>query len=265
MVTRIIDGWLTIDEREDLPEGFAVWRMSEQPSDQLDIPSLLAPQIAEHLFSTELLEAAVRNLPTSLLQQFIASRMPGSGILRRGVFGEVLSVRVLEEFHDYEVPIRKLRFRTASHDSPKATDVLALKVRDGTIQEVAYVEAKFRSTRAGLSDLIFEAHDQLQKDCSESIPAIVGFAAQVLVDQRHTLADALLNYLRRRSQEPLDVHHVMLVVESARWRDTDLDKLKAHDSLLEPLHVHIVRIEGLVGRTDTTYGAVGVVASLTDD
>lgn len=187
-------------------------------------------------------------------------------ILRRGVFGEVLSVCLLEEFHGLVIPIKKLRYRTASHDSPKATDVLAIKINnDRVITEVAYVEAKVRTTRNRIGQLAVTAHEQLQKDCKAEIPEIMGFAAEVLCGRDDPLLESIMAYLRRRDEEELDSHHIFIVVDKGCWRESDLDGLVQHETLLDPLDVHIVAIDSLVDKVDLVYGLIGLEAMPDDE
>lgn len=181
---------------------------------------VLAPAILDHLVSDELLATAERLLPPSKLRLFLQTRLPGPKILRRGVFGEVPSVCLLKEFQGHVVPIKKLRHRTASHDSPKATNVLAIRINDESgITEVAYVEVKVRTTRDHLDQLAVTAHDQLQKDCKAEIAEIMGFAAEVLCGRNEVLLESITEYLRRRNEEELDSHHIFIVVDRSCWRD----------------------------------------------
>ncbi len=164
------------------------------------------------------------------------------------------------------MPIKKLRYRTAGHDSPKATDVLAIKTDDDlVITEVAYVEAKYRSTRSGITQLALTAHNQLQKDCKDEIPGIMGFAAQILRERNDPLFASLMAYLRNREIGEIDTHHVFLVVDKGCWRDSDLTTLVEHDDILDPLDVYIVMIDGLSDKTDAVYKIIGYEAMPDDD
>jgi hypothetical protein len=219
-----------------------------------------------HLMSEDLLASAIEMLPPSKLRAFVRSRQPQTQLLRRGVFGEVLAVRLLEELHGHIVPIKKLHYRTANYDSPKATDVLAIKINDElVITDVAYAEAKFRSTRDRIADLGRAAHNQLQNDCKDEIPGILGFAAQILKERNDPLFDSVMTYLRDRDLDKLDSHHIFLVVERGCWRDTDLDSLFQQDDLLEPLDVHVVMIDQLCDKTDYVYELIGFEATENED
>lgn len=257
----MLSPWLSVQARDPQIAQFSAWDVAERSESGSQSAEVLAPAVQDHLISDQLLATAARLLPASTLQAFVEARLPGPKILRRGVFGEVLSVCLLEEFHGHVVPIKKLRYRTASHDSPKATDVLAIKLDDkGVITEVAYLEAKVRTTRDRITQLAVTAHNQLQKDCEVEIPAIMGFAAQVLCDRDDPLLESIMGYLRRRDEEELDSHHIVIVVDKGCWRGTDLDALIEHESLLDPLDVHIVAIESLVDKVKLVYDLVGCEA-----
>jgi len=214
----MLTDWLSVELTTPPLGTFSTWRVSEISGVESQAVDHLAPAISEHLISPELLALARDKLPPSTLKAFIDSRLPKTTILRRGVLGEVVAVRILEDVHGHSIPVKKLQYRTASHDSPKATDVLAIKVNnENIITEVAYVEAKFRSTRSGIEDLAVVAHNQLQNDCDEDIPAIIGFAAQVLKSRNDSLAEPVMAYLRDRSSREIDSHHIFLVADASCW------------------------------------------------
>jgi hypothetical protein len=133
------------------------------------------------------------------------------------------------------------------------------------VTEVAYVESKFRTTRRDIAQIALTAHNQLQKDCKEEIPGIMGFAAQILRERNDPLFAPIMNYLRSRDIDDIDTHHVFLVVDKACWQDNDLSSLIEHDDILEPLDVYIVVIDGLSTKTDEVYRLIGCEAMLHEE
>lgn len=257
--------WLTIQQSANSPGEFLVWKGSEQSLTEAELSNLASPFVRDHLVSRDLIAKAAELLPESQLRSFLRARMPNKAILRRGMLGEIVAVQLLEEVHGHNVPVRKLHYRTAPHDSPKATDVLALRIEGGKIIEVAYVEAKYRSTRNDMAGLVVNAHSQLKNDCTEVIPAIIGFAAEVLLQKDDPLLAPLLNYLASRSVESIDSHHIVLMTEGKHWKDSDLDLLGEQDELLDPLAVHIIEVTDLVNKTDLIYAAIDCIAIQDDE
>jgi len=258
--------WLSIQPKNPQPGTFTTWDVTELAGAGARSAEVLAPAMSEHLISKELVVSATEMLPPSKLSAFLKSRLPSTQILKRGVLGEVLAVRFLEDFRGHVVPIKKLHYRTAGHDSPKATDVLAIKLNDQmVITEVAYVEAKYRTTRSGITAVALTAHDQLQKDCRDEIPGIMGFAAQILRERHDPLFAPLMTYLRDRDIDDIDTHHVVLVMDKGCWRDSDLTTLVDHEDILEPLEVYILVIDGLVAKTEAVYKIIGYEGMLDDE
>lgn len=262
----MLDQWLSAKPKDPQPSTFSAWNVTETGDPKLSSDNILAPALMDHLIGDEFLARAAKLLPPSKLRALIDARLPNDPKLRRGVFGEVLAVRILETFHGHIVPIKKLRYRTASHDSPKATDVLAIKLNDaGVVTEVAYVEAKLRTTRDRITQLALHAHNQLQQDCMAEISAIIGFSTAILQDRDDPLFEAIMGYLRSRSNVEIDSHHIFLVIDSGCWRDSDLTILAEHDSLLDPLDVHVVTISALREKVERVYGLIGCKAMPDDD
>lgn len=255
----MVDHWLSAAQRAASSSPYETWDVTELPSATLRSAEAFAPILLDHLIDREFLSRAAAIMPASSRRRFIETRLPNRQILKRGAFGEVLSATVLEQFHDHVVPVKKLRYRTASHDSPKATDVLAVKQdTDGQITSLAYVEVKFRTTRRDMDLLAVTAHDQLHKDCAAEFPAVVGFVVEVLSQSGASLADAFLRYLRDRRALQIDTHHIFFVMEREVWDDGDLNCLDEHESLLDPLTIHIVRISELPQKVSRIYDLLNI-------
>lgn len=262
----MLDQWLSAQLKDPQLGPFDMWEVTESKVAESPSADILAADLMHHLVGEEFLAKAAEMLPEGTARTLVQSRLPEPSILRRGFFGELLAIRALETFHGHTVPIKKLRYRTTNRDSPKATDVLAIKVDSNhQITEVAYVEAKLRTTRSGITRLAIEAHDQLKRDCIPESPAILGFAVAVLVERRDPLADVILRYLRDRTTQEIDSHHIFLVMDDGCWRDSDLTPLIEHESLLDPLAVHVVRISDLPQKVQHVYELIGVEAMSDDD
>lgn len=258
--------WLNFRLKEPALANFSVWDIEERQDSGSRYVDILGPAVADHLMSPDLLSDITKLLPPGKRRAFIEGRTPNSTRLRRGVLGEVLAVRYLEDIGGFTVPIKKLRYRTANHDSPKATDVLAVRTdADLNIIEVAYVEAKLRTTRTDIANIPLQAHNQLQKDCSEEMPAIMLFAAQILSERESPLFVPLMKYLASREDRGIDSHHIFLVVDEACWRDSDLAGLVEHDDILDPLDVYVVCIDTLPSKSDRVFASVGYEVIADDD
>lgn len=262
----LLEEWLSVALRQS-PEGpFETWDVIESPNQTLSSADVLVPDLVDHLMGESFLRRAKARLHGGALRSLVEAREAELGPMGRGVFGEVLAARLLESFHGLQVPVKKLRYRTARYDSPKATDVVAIKLdRDGRIASVAYAEVKLRTTRNRLTSLVLHAHNQLQSDCIPQTPAIMGFMVQILAEKDDPLADSLMDYLSDRSDTEIDTHHIFIVVENGCWRDSDLTCLEDHDALLEPLAVHVVRITDLPTKVGRAYSQVGFEALDDDD
>jgi hypothetical protein len=254
-----LDQWLSTTKSHPEIEHFTTWKVIEEVDTAQVRTVKMVESMLDQLVGESYLERARAALPPSEFRSLIQSRMPTTKILKRGCFGEVLAIRILEGFHNYHVPVKKLRFRTAGHDVPKATDVLAITMSlDGKIEVIGYVEAKLRTTTRDLDTVLNDAHDQLRKDCEQPTPAIIGFAASVLDYANDPLFDTFMEYLHDRAETDSRAHHVMLVVERNLWTPDYLSDLKDCEDILEPLHIHVVLVDELATLVDTVYQEIGI-------
>ncbi len=83
-----------------------------------------------------------------------------------------MATRLLSEFHEYLVPIVKLRFAITGGQSLPGTDVLVLRAEQGRLTEVSFVESKVRTARAiRESGILMDVHPGLLSRVSNDLAA----------------------------------------------------------------------------------------------
>ncbi len=184
--------------------------------------------------------------------------------MRRGNFGEVMAAELLTEFYHYEVPVRKLRYALEGDVSLPGTDIIALRVVDGRLDEVCFVESKCRTTtNTGTAS---EAYGQLMKDAEAEIPTMVRFVADVMKETKHAASELFEDYMFSRSEmRSVETFCIFLLWEKDQWSDSVLSNLEA--SVTGPaqrVHVERAIIQGLKGLTEEVFLSIGVT-ELSDD
>ena len=170
--------------------------------------------------------------------------------VRRGDFGEAVTVEYLKTVEGYRVPVMKLRYKISANQTLPGTDCIAFKFSDGKLVKVAFVESKFR-TSADLS-VAFQGTKQLQEDADNVDSEILTFVARQLRETDDPLTELIEAYIFDRDAE-LDEFLLMILYENTIWDERILENLEDENLDIEHLHVYIARITGLRQLTDAAF------------
>ena len=212
-----------------------------------------------------LIKDASKYLGISKVKSLIGSKIPVSANIKKGDFGEMLINSILEQFHDYKIPIRKLRYTIGSDESPHGIDSLAFKAnRDGDISEVCYVESKFRASRD--TSAAIDAYKQLKSDYDSKLPAILPFILNRLYELNNPLRVPFLLYMRDRNDtREIDTFRISLCFENDIWDEKTLENLEEYGSIIPNLDVHVIRIDGVSSIVEMTFSKLGLTEVLDED
>ena len=176
---------------------------------------------------------------------------------QRGEWGEAFLYGLLEELRELIVPVKKLRFKLARGQFQPGTDIVAFRMDEEDLIEVAYFECKL-STYVDNS-LAHQAYEQLLEDSRLSFADILGFMDQVLAQSQSAIALAFRDFLTSRQTRPADeTFHVALIFDETVWREKCLTNLAEEDIELAPLEVVACRLRSLAEMVEACYGALDV-------
>ncbi len=170
--------------------------------------------------------------------------------VRRGDFGEAVTVEYLKTVEGYRVPVMKLRYKISANQTLPGTDCIAFKFSDGKLVKVAFVESKFR-TSADLAVAV-QGTKQLQKDADNVDSEILTFVARQLRETGDPLTELIEAYIFDRDAE-LDEFLLMILYENTIWDERILENLEDESLDIEHLHVYIAKITGLRQLTDAAF------------
>ena len=174
--------------------------------------------------------------------------------VRRGDFGEALSVEYLKKVEGYLVPVMKLRHKIVSNQTLPGTDCVAVKLsEEEEIIEVAFVESKLRTSAD--TSVAVKGAKQLKQDADSTTPEILTFIARRLHEINGPLARRFESYIFDRNTE-LDTYLLIIFYERAQWRERVLINLEDEAIDLEPLHVYVANIDDLKQMSDTAFATL---------
>lgn len=260
MVAFPLNTWLASQPREIDQLPFTVFDVTEKigPDEtMLDQLALLMESWVTH----PKLIAALRSLLGDAERNMLDVALPSTPNLRAGAFGEALSATICEQWHSYLIPLRKLRF---TGGSPGGTDLLALKLAEGAITEVCYVESKLRTfTDYGAA---LDAHSQLAKAAAERYPVILNYVANFLLETGSDLSNPFLTYLKSRAEQPaLDSFRIALTWDASHWSEQVAQNLIDAEEHLSPLTMDVIKIGDLKSLIENVYRCLGVDVLHDDD
>jgi hypothetical protein len=127
----------------------------------------------------------------------ISTKIPKTGKIKKGAFGEILINAILEEFYNYHVPVRKLRYLIKSDISPPGIDSVAFKVNNrGLINEVCFIESKLRASHHYKNkDAGLEGYSQLKINYESRSFDMLNFIAERLHERKDPFFDPFAWFL----------------------------------------------------------------------
>ena len=175
--------------------------------------------------------------------------------VRRGDFGEAVTVEYLKAVEGYHIPVMKLRYKMSANQTLPGTDCIAFGISDDRLVKVAFVESKLRTTRA--LAVAVEGTKQLQQDADSANPEILTFIAHRLREIGDPFTELIEAYIFDRDPK-LDEFLLMILHENAIWDERILENLEDENLDLEPLQVYVAKIAGLRQLADAAFSELDV-------
>jgi len=186
--------------------------------------------------------------------RFLKARVGTQRAVKRGDFGEAITADYLKSVEGYHIPIQKLRYKIGPNQTLPGTDCIALRLSNGALVEVLFVESKLR-TSLDLSVAIAGTR-QLKQDADSEIPVILPFIARRLSETSDPVTELFLSYLFGRNAVP-ECYLLMLLHEAKNWTERILENLEDEEIEIEPLHVYVAKIANLKDLSDGAFSVMG--------
>lgn len=189
------------------------------------------------------------------VRDILRSRTGTLSSVRRGDFGEAVTVEYLKTVEGYHIPVIKLRYKMSANQTLPGTDCIAFRFSNNKLVKVAFVESKLRTTK----DLAVavQGTKQLQQDADSANPEILTFIAHRLREIGDPFTELIESYIFDRAPK-LDEFLLMILHENAIWDERILVNLEDENLGLEPLHVYVAKITGLRQLADAAFSELDV-------
>lgn len=250
--------WLAISQPIKSPsDRFSVFDFSEYNKKSIGIHEMKEDFIRTTA-NMESVKKAAQEIGFEKSYSFLVTEaQPTSENMIKGRFGEVLFTGILEDFYDYAIPIYKLRYNATANHSQTGTDILGIKIKDGEIFEVCFVESKLRIPPT--KKILSQAFDQLMKDQTKDIPEIFRFVLNRLLEHDDALATPLLRHISERTKSNKDFFRIGAVFEKDTLPNDAFNNLHEDmEGFSVNLHLDLVGIKKLNNFINDLYKEIGV-------
>lgn len=143
--------------------------------------SELVQLLPNHYIAPESISDILNRLGKGAAAQKLKNKIPLVKKIRSGDVGEVITTDYIEEFTDFVVPIRKLRWRDHRDMAMRGDDVIGIYVNQQN-QSVRFLKAEAKSNKALSRAVLGEARKELDNDDGLPAPHALGFVIDRLKD-----------------------------------------------------------------------------------
>lgn len=252
--------WLNHTSKDDSSfDHFVINYISEitRPTDK--IKSGLASMMVSAWIDPDFITKICDDIGWPETKNFLSGVGPSGNAAKRGEFGEALTYELLENMLGFRVPVRKLRYKVTGGQSLPGTDILAVKLDEGSISEVCFIECKLRTVLDNQAAL--DAYNQLLGIRTQKYPDIVRFTANRLKDSGDRLFGSFMNYMLKHSGSvQIETFRVTLIYERSVWDINVIERLRDHSekNRLGNTYVDVVSIDDLKDLVDSVFGSIGI-------
>lgn len=165
------------------------------------------------------------------MAEILRERLPRSVKSRSGDIGEILAAILVEEDFEYQVPVRRLRFKDGREMAMRGDDFIGLR-QEGNSLYLLKGEAK--SYRKLTTTPIANARKVLDRDAGRCTPHSLLFVADRLLDSpddtANKLGRTLRNEVAQKSLPPTQIAHFLFTLSQNYPEDSLKSDLDAADS-----------------------------------
>jgi hypothetical protein len=164
-----------------------------------------------HYAAEERVAGILRRLGKPAAAEFVESKLPTSKSIRSGDLGEILATEWIAALGDYQVPIKRLRWKDHRNMAMRGDDVIGIQ-QDRQTGGLLLLKTKAKSRAALRAAVMAEARAGLDKDGGLPSAHALSFIADRLAELGNdALADAILDAQLKHGIRAESVRHLTFV------------------------------------------------------
>jgi hypothetical protein len=196
--------WMEASQPEVAIAELTVLR--EKPGVRTAVEASVLECIRDHLAGLEII-ARIGSHKKALA--YIRNKLPVSKKVRSGDFGEILASEYIDQFTEFRVPIKRLRWKDDRNVAMRWNDVIAIRqsLRRWMLLKT---ESKSRAALAGAT--VKEAIDGLAKHAGRPNPSSLAFISARLREQGRDAEAEVFEGFQARRLNPDEVEHMVFTL-----------------------------------------------------
>lgn len=173
------------------PNGHTFCVIKLKPEEFDSLVSELIDLLPSHYVAPESIVDILNRLGKGAAAKKLRDKIPAVKNIRSGDVGEVITTDYIEEFTDFTVPIRKLRWRDHRDMAMRGDDVIGIYVNQEN-QSIRFLKAEAKANMVLSRDVLDKARKELDHDDGLPAPHALGFVIDRLKEiGNNQLADLL--------------------------------------------------------------------------
>ena len=239
----MLEEWLEYVQREDTSFRFKVNNINEKKNRDTDkINQIFGSIILDNIVGYDTAKKISESMGwNKTVEKLVSPRIPKTNNMKKGKFGEILESKILEEFFDFVIPIKKWKYAITSDQSLPSTDIVAIKKNDSGVTEISFIESKLTTDNG--TGPILKAYEQLVQDRDKGFSEILNFITCRLLDEKSSLAEMFIEYGFKKDIQN-DTYRIAVTCDTDKWNDRSL-KLNTILKPMSDLTIDVIRIKTL--------------------
>jgi hypothetical protein len=184
-MSKFFDTWL--DASEETDQRKTLWRATEAGDKRSGALSELILRTRSHYVKDEEIATFLDTLGYDGAAEIIRTNYPEGPTCRSGDLGEILCAEVIEEWCDFEVPIRKLRFKDHRDQAMRGEDVIGVGNAGGG--QLRLLKAEAKSAQALSTGTVQSAREGLDANSGRPTAHSLIFLARRLIEMGNAKAE----------------------------------------------------------------------------
>lgn len=228
------------DRNFEVTNSKQLWRLSEREGGRAAIETTLTTRIRSHYDNLDQIAEDVRELGYPGAATILSERMPRSIRAQSGDLGEILATELVEEYLNFEVPVRRLRYKDGREMALRGDDLVGLRLDDQDNLHFLKGESKSRAILA--KTVISKAREALSRDNGRPTATSLLFVADRLMEgegERRDLGRKIRNEVASSAAPPARTSHMLFTMSGNMITQAQLDDLAGADGNHPHFSVHL--------------------------
>jgi hypothetical protein len=207
----LFDDWCDKDETKDKKKK--LWKLTEKDGGRAKIKAKLVKTVRSHYDSLERIAADIKTLGYDAAARILAERMPQGKKARSGDLGEILASELTEQALNFNVPVRRMRFKDGRELALRGDDFIGVAYDEDDKLWLLKGESKSRAKLGKTT--ITEAREALNRYSGRCTPLSLLFVADRLLDRGgddEALGRTIRDEIANKSLPPSRIDHAFFTL-----------------------------------------------------